>query len=93
KNSSGKEKVNTASFPTNMALLTMRANRFWKKTGKKINIQGTDVAGFDKSKVECFNCNKMGHLLGSAGHPGAKIRVEEKTSNRVLRQKNRLPRL
>nr|GEZ00746.1 hypothetical protein [Tanacetum cinerariifolium] len=46
----------------NMALLSMRANRYWKKTGKKISIQGTDVAGFDKSKVECFNCHKMGHF-------------------------------
>nr|GEY00360.1 hypothetical protein [Tanacetum cinerariifolium] len=32
--------------------LNMRANRYWKKTEKKISIQGTDVAGFDKSKVE-----------------------------------------
>nr|GFA75090.1 hypothetical protein [Tanacetum cinerariifolium] len=46
----------------NMALLSMRADRFWKKTGKKISIQGTEVAGFDKSKVECFNCHKMGHF-------------------------------
>ncbi|GJU50022.1 hypothetical protein Tco_1219577 [Tanacetum coccineum] len=30
----------------NMALLSMRADRFWKKTGKKITIQGFDVAGF-----------------------------------------------
>nr|GEX96654.1 putative ribonuclease H-like domain-containing protein [Tanacetum cinerariifolium] len=44
----------------NMALLSMRADKFWKKTGKKISIQGSDVAGFDKSKVECFNCHKMG---------------------------------
>nr|GEV88353.1 hypothetical protein [Tanacetum cinerariifolium] len=36
----------------NMALLSMRTDRFWKKTGKKITIQGFDVAGFDKSKVE-----------------------------------------
>nr|GFB80030.1 hypothetical protein [Tanacetum cinerariifolium] len=35
-----------------MALLSMRADRFWKKTGKKITIQGSDVAGFDKSKEE-----------------------------------------
>nr|GEY22940.1 hypothetical protein [Tanacetum cinerariifolium] len=28
----------------NMALLSMRANKFWKKTGKKISIQGLDVA-------------------------------------------------
>nr|GEX13649.1 hypothetical protein [Tanacetum cinerariifolium] len=46
----------------NMALLSMRADRYWKKTGKKISIQGTEVAGFDKSKVECFNCHKMGHF-------------------------------
>nr|GFC27468.1 hypothetical protein [Tanacetum cinerariifolium] len=46
----------------NMALLSMRADRFWKKIGKKISIQGTDVAGFDKSKVECFNCHKIGHF-------------------------------
>nr|GEY03043.1 hypothetical protein [Tanacetum cinerariifolium]GEY03044.1 hypothetical protein [Tanacetum cinerariifolium] len=29
---------------------------------KKISIQGSDMAGFDKSKVECFNCHKMGHF-------------------------------
>nr|GFB90953.1 hypothetical protein [Tanacetum cinerariifolium] len=32
------------------------------RTGKKISIQGSDVAGFDKSKVECFNCHKIGHF-------------------------------
>nr|GEZ33658.1 hypothetical protein [Tanacetum cinerariifolium] len=46
----------------NMALLSMRADKFWKKTGKKISIQGSDVAGFDKSKFECFNFHKMGHF-------------------------------
>nr|GEW29633.1 hypothetical protein [Tanacetum cinerariifolium] len=33
-----------------MVLLSMRADKFWKRTGKKISIQGSDVAGFDKSK-------------------------------------------
>nr|GEX48106.1 hypothetical protein [Tanacetum cinerariifolium] len=46
----------------NLDLLSMRADRFWKKTGKRITIQGSDVAGFDKSKVECFNYHKMGHF-------------------------------
>nr|GEV26767.1 putative ribonuclease H-like domain-containing protein [Tanacetum cinerariifolium]GEV33909.1 putative ribonuclease H-like domain-containing protein [Tanacetum cinerariifolium] len=50
------------SHDTNMALLSMRAYRFWKKTGKKITIQGSDVDGFDKLKVECFNCHNMGHF-------------------------------
>ncbi|GJV71561.1 hypothetical protein Tco_1491556 [Tanacetum coccineum] len=37
-----------------MAMLTIRARRFIKRTGKKLNINGQRV-GFDKSKVECFN--------------------------------------
>nr|GFA80998.1 hypothetical protein [Tanacetum cinerariifolium] len=45
-----------------MDLLSMRADRYWKRTGKKITIQGIDVAGFDKTKVKCFNCHKMGHF-------------------------------
>nr|GEU48151.1 putative ribonuclease H-like domain-containing protein [Tanacetum cinerariifolium] len=53
----------------NMALLSMRADKFWKKTGKKISIQGSDMAGFDKSKVECFNYHKMGHFARECRAP------------------------
>nr|GEV80779.1 ribonuclease H-like domain-containing protein [Tanacetum cinerariifolium] len=33
----------------NMALLSMREDKFWKKIGKKISIQGLDVAGAPRS--------------------------------------------
>nr|GFA89441.1 hypothetical protein [Tanacetum cinerariifolium] len=46
----------------NMAPLSMRADKFWKRIGKKISIQGSDVVGFDKLKVEYFKCHKMGHF-------------------------------
>ncbi|GJY93945.1 ribonuclease H-like domain-containing protein [Tanacetum coccineum] len=45
-----------------LALLSMRTRRFFQKTGRKITINGSDTAVFDKSKVECFNCHKMGHF-------------------------------
>nr|GFA15175.1 hypothetical protein [Tanacetum cinerariifolium] len=58
----------------NMALLSMRADRYRKKTGKKISIQGTYVAGFDKSKVECFNCHKMGYFARECRAPRSQNR-------------------
>ncbi|GJV94570.1 ribonuclease H-like domain-containing protein [Tanacetum coccineum] len=58
----------------NLALLSMRANRFWKKTGKKITIQGSDVAVSDKTKVECFNCHKMGHFAREYREPRSQDR-------------------
>ncbi|GJZ85306.1 uncharacterized mitochondrial protein-like protein, partial [Tanacetum coccineum] len=45
-----------------MAMLTMRARRFLKNTGRKLTINGNEFVGFDKSKVECYNCHKKGHF-------------------------------
>nr|GFC29483.1 hypothetical protein [Tanacetum cinerariifolium] len=57
-----KDDMKEMDIKWNMAFLSMRADKFWKRTGKKISIQGSDMAGYDKSKVECFNCHKMGHF-------------------------------
>ncbi|GJZ17931.1 putative ribonuclease H-like domain-containing protein [Tanacetum coccineum] len=51
-----------------MAMLTIRARRFIKRTGKKLDINGQRV-GFDKSKVECFNCHKHGHFVRECKFP------------------------
>ncbi|GJW84111.1 ribonuclease H-like domain-containing protein [Tanacetum coccineum] len=45
-----------------LALLSMKAKRYFQRTGKKITINRSDTIGYDKSKVECFNCHKMGHF-------------------------------
>ncbi|GKE72044.1 putative reverse transcriptase domain-containing protein, partial [Tanacetum coccineum] len=45
-----------------MAMLTMRARRFLKNTRRKLTVNGTKPIGFDKSKVEYYNCHKRGHF-------------------------------
>nr|GFB67685.1 hypothetical protein [Tanacetum cinerariifolium] len=45
-----------------LALLSMRAIRYFQRTGKKIIINRSDTTGYDKRKVECFNCHKMVHF-------------------------------
>ncbi|GKD32615.1 putative reverse transcriptase domain-containing protein [Tanacetum coccineum] len=52
-----------------LSLLSMRAKRYFQRTGKKIFINANDTAGYDKSKVECFNCHKMGYFVRECRAP------------------------
>nr|GEW77213.1 ribonuclease H-like domain-containing protein [Tanacetum cinerariifolium] len=47
---------------SNLVLLALNLVLLALKSGKKITINGSDTPGFDKSKVECYNCHKMGHF-------------------------------
>nr|GEX65125.1 ribonuclease H-like domain-containing protein [Tanacetum cinerariifolium] len=45
-----------------LTLLSMRTKRFFQKTGRKITINRSDTTGYEKNKVECFNCHKLGYF-------------------------------
>ncbi|GJV71843.1 putative ribonuclease H-like domain-containing protein [Tanacetum coccineum] len=45
-----------------MAMLSVRINRFEKKVGRKMKFNNKDAARFDKKKVKCYKCSELGHF-------------------------------
>ncbi|GKE78896.1 ribonuclease H-like domain-containing protein [Tanacetum coccineum] len=76
-------------------MLTIRARRFLKNTGRKLDMANKERIGFDKSKVECFNFHKSGHFARECRAPRNQdnknrepirriVPVKETTSNALV---------
>ncbi|GJY24098.1 hypothetical protein Tco_0397756 [Tanacetum coccineum] len=42
-----------------VAMISMRIKKFYKKTGRKLQFDAKEPVGFDKTKVECYNYTKQ----------------------------------
>nr|GFB45644.1 hypothetical protein [Tanacetum cinerariifolium] len=78
-----------------MAMLTMRARRFLKRTRSNLGTNEIDTIGFDMSKVECYNCHRRGHFARKCRSPRDNrnkdtprrtVPVEVSTSNALVHQ-------
>ncbi|GJV98681.1 putative ribonuclease H-like domain-containing protein, partial [Tanacetum coccineum] len=67
-----------------MDRLTMRARRFLKNTGRKLTINGNEAIGFDKSKVECYNCHKRGYFARKCRAPRNQDNKNKESSKRSV---------
>nr|GEV29540.1 hypothetical protein [Tanacetum cinerariifolium] len=50
-------------------MLTMRARRFLQRNERNLGANGTIAIGFDMSKVECYNCHRIGYFVRDYGSP------------------------
>ncbi|GKA13947.1 putative ribonuclease H-like domain-containing protein [Tanacetum coccineum] len=58
-----------------VAMISIRLKKFYNKAGRKLHFDAKEPVGFDKTKVECYNCHKKGHFARecrSKGNTGYK---------------------
>ncbi|GJR78197.1 hypothetical protein Tco_0148982 [Tanacetum coccineum] len=46
-----------------VAMISMRMKKFYKKTGRKLQFDAKEPIGFDKTKVEYYSCHQAGHFV------------------------------
>ncbi|GKC10185.1 ribonuclease H-like domain-containing protein, partial [Tanacetum coccineum] len=75
-----------------VAMISMRLKKFYKKTGRRLQFDAKEPVGFDKTKVECFNCHNTGYFVRecrSKGNQESRRRDAWKTGYRAKDNRRR----
>ncbi|GKA12745.1 putative ribonuclease H-like domain-containing protein [Tanacetum coccineum] len=58
----GQDDLEELDIRWQVAMLTLRVQKFVKRTGRNLNFNGKQSVSLDKSKIECYNFHRKGHF-------------------------------
>ncbi|GJZ74097.1 hypothetical protein Tco_0638243 [Tanacetum coccineum] len=67
-----------------LALLSMRARRYYPRTGKRITINGSDTIGYDKSKIEKLKKEKESNQIKINNFENASKSLDKLTGSQIF---------
>nr|GEX25751.1 ribonuclease H-like domain-containing protein [Tanacetum cinerariifolium] len=76
--------ASTSTYDDDVAMLTMRVKIFIKKIGRNLNFNGKEIIGFDKTKVECYNCHRRCHFAREWRAPRSQGNRNRDNTRRVV---------
>ncbi|GJX20714.1 ribonuclease H-like domain-containing protein [Tanacetum coccineum] len=59
-----------------IAMIAIRMKKFYKKTGRRVQIDGNKSVGFDRKKLECLKCHNTGHFARECTSKGTIVDEE-----------------
>ncbi|GJY85529.1 putative ribonuclease H-like domain-containing protein [Tanacetum coccineum] len=79
--------LENTSSTNDVAMISMRMKKFYKKTGRKLQFDAKEPVSFDKTKVDCYSCHKTGHFARECRSKGNEDSRRRDTWNTGIRIK------